>query len=97
MEMEKSNKKLDFRQKVAKEHPEFIAVVDGMSLEDLDGRLLSLAKHQEEVAEALANHEQINKLKEQLKELKADFNDTQKALKMKMKYIHLLIKEKGGA
>jgi hypothetical protein len=95
--MTKESRKLDFKQKVAKEFPEFVSVVDGMSLEELDQRLLSLAKHQEEVAEALAQHEEINRLKERLKELKADFTDTQKALKMKMKYIHQLIKEKGGA
>jgi molecular chaperone GrpE (heat shock protein) len=95
--MTKESRKLDFKQKVAKEFPEFVSVVDGMSLEELDQRLLSLAKHQEEVAEALAQHEEINRLKEQLKELKADFTDTQKALKMKMKYIHQLMKEKGGA
>lgn len=95
--MAKDGKKMDFRQKVSKEFPEFVEVVDGMSLEELDGRLLSLAKHQEEVSEALAQHEEINRLKERLKELKADFTDTQKALRIKMKYIHQLMKEKGGA
>ena len=89
-------KREDFEKKMRKEHGEFVDVVQGMSVEDLDSRLLGLAKHQEEVDEAISSNEQILLMKERLKELVGPFKDTKKALKMKMKYLHLLIKEKGG-
>lgn len=92
-----SNDKLEkLKSKVEREFPEFTSVVDGMSVEELDARLLALAKHQEEVDEALANNQELEQLKERIKEIKEPFMSTKKALKLKMKYVHALIKEKGG-
>jgi hypothetical protein len=88
--------KRDVKKIIEKDHKEFAEAVAGLSVKDLEARLLSYAKEQENVAEHLENNEIINTLKEQLKEAKAPYSDAKKAISLKSRYLIALIKEKGG-
>lgn len=70
--------------------------IDGLNVKELEANLLTYAKHQEEVGMALKNSKEIKDKKEELKELQGPYQDSLKAIKLKMGYIHLLIKEKNG-
>ena len=48
------------------------------------------------VNEVLRNSKEIKDAQEQLKELKGPYSDMLKALKLKMSYIHILMKEQSG-
>lgn len=68
--------------------------IDGLNLKDLESNLLKYAKHQEETIMALKNSAEIKEAQENLKELKGPYQDALKAIKLKLAYIHLLIKDK---
>lgn len=82
--------------KVEKELPDFVGEVIGMSVEELDKKLASLAKHYEEVTTAQNNDEKYQEAKKEVKEMGAPYRDVKKAIRMKNSYIVELIKEKGG-
>lgn len=84
------------KKKVQNEFPEFTESVDGLSVEKLNENLLRYAVYREETVMAKQKDEQLLKAKEEVKELQAPYNETEKALKMKMAYLHLLIVEKKG-
>jgi len=89
-------KKTDIKTQAQKEFPDFVDAVDRLSVTELDSRLLAYAKEVENTRTSLEENATINKLKEDLKQAKGPFNDTQKALRVKMKYLMSLIAEKGG-
>lgn len=88
--------KKDVKKIIEKEHREFADAVVGLSVKDLEARLLTYAKEQENVSEHLENNEVINALKEQLKEAKAPYSEAKKVITLKSRYLIALIKEKGG-
>lgn len=88
--------KKSVQEKVQKEFPEFTATVDGLSVADLEGKLASYAKNQNEIEASQEADEELQNTKALLKELNGPYNDSKKAVKLKMKYIIALIKEKGG-
>jgi len=88
--------KKSFTEQVEKEYPDFVAVVAGLSVEDLDKRLSDYAKEQENALKAQEEDTELESTKEKLKELKAPYNDVKKALRLKMRYLIKLIEEKGG-
>lgn len=97
--MELTEKELKLKQKVQKDFPEFIDVVEHMDLDDLEKKLLGYAKHREETLQFQAKDEALHMAKERVAELNGPYKDTLGALKQKCAYIHLLmaeIKQKNG-
>jgi len=84
------------KKKVQKDNPSFTDTVDGLTMVDLDKNLLMYAKHKEETEMQLREDEAIKNAQEALKELKAPYSDALKALKFKMAYLSILMKEKSG-
>ena len=86
----------EIEKKIEKIHHGFAATVAGLPVKDLEQNLLMYSKHNEETLQELRNSKPIKDAQEQLKELKGPYSDMLKALKLKMSYIHLLIKEQTG-
>lgn len=89
--------KLDVKLKVQKKYPEFVAEVDGLSLDDLSGRISRLAQANADNSEARENDEELAEASSLHSELKAPYEDAKKAIQLKSRYLRNLIKEKGGA
>lgn len=88
--------KKSVQEKVQKKYPEFVSAVDGLSVADLESKLAMYAKESENVDQAQENDEEIEKTNALLSELKGPYLDARKAIKLKMRYVISLIKEKGG-
>lgn len=88
--------KKNIQEKVQKEYPDFVTTVDGLSVADLESKLANYAKEQQKVDEAQENDEDLERAKAEVSELAGPYRDARKALKLKMRYIVELIKDKGG-
>jgi hypothetical protein len=92
--------KLSKQEKWEQENPEFVAAVVGLSVADLNVKLSTLSKNQEEVRESLEEAmepgQPLKQAKDDYSHLKAPFTDAQKLLKQKSKYVYRLLKDKGG-
>lgn len=95
-ELGKQSDKTELMKKIEKIHQGFADTVEGLPTKDLENNMLMYAKHAEDTLEALRKSKEIKDAQEQLKELKGPYSDTLKALKLKMAYLNLLIKEKNG-
>lgn len=82
--------------KVRNEFPEFTESVDNLQLDKLNENLLRYAVYREETEISKQNDKGLIKAKNDVKEYQAPYNETLKALKMKMAYLHLLMVEKKG-
>lgn len=82
--------------KVQKKFPDFVEMVDSMSVADLEGRINIYAKELEKVRNAQDEDKELNNAKELAKELSAPYRDAKKAIELKISYIITLIGEKGG-
>jgi len=82
------------RKKMQKEYPNFVEVIDVMQVSELKQAMSKYANYSEETKMALKCDEEINALKEQVKELSAPYKDALKALNAKMAYVHICLKEK---
>lgn len=91
-----AKEKMSLDQKIHKDYPEFAAVIDSMGVDELEERLSAYAKEREKTDEHLKENEDIKAKKAELSELTGPYNDTLKALKLKIKYIIASIKDKGG-
>lgn len=91
-----SKEKKDIRLTAQKKIPEFVDVVDGLGLDDLEKRLNTLAKQAEEVEKAKENDVGLEDAKAAVKELSAPYGDAKKEIRLKTRYIIQLIGEKGG-
>jgi len=85
------------REKVEGEYPEFVEDVIGLTADELKVRLSQYAIHLTETEEAQEADEAYQAAKALATELGGPYRDTVKALKLKRKYITMLVKEKGGA
>lgn len=92
----KSSKKLSVSEKVRQEHPEFVAEVVALSIEDLNARLASHAKQVAEVEDAKEADEELAQAREVASALAAPYAEAKKAINQKTRFIVELIKEKGG-
>ncbi len=88
--------KKSVQETVQKKYPDFVEVVDGLGVPELEARLLTYAKEREKVEEAKEADEELAKTAELLKELKGPYSDATKAINLKSRYLISLIKEKGG-
>jgi len=96
MSEDQREKEFKLKKKIAKKHPNFVEVVEGLSAADLKQSMSKYARYAVEVRMALKNDETIQNTEAALKELKGPYNDTLKALKEKMDYVYMLLKDKEG-
>lgn len=87
----KSNK-----QKVQAKYPDFVEETQGLSVEALEKKIGVYAKEQEKAVKFKEEDSALNEAKEQVKELSGPHRDIAKALKLKIRFMCELVKEKGG-
>ena len=84
------------KEKIQRQFPDFVEMVDSMSVEQLEGRLNIYAKELEKVKIAKERDVALNSAKNLVSELSAPYNEAKKAIELKTSYIIMLIAEKGG-
>lgn len=75
---------------------EFKEEVDTLSIPALEARITKMQKALDDSREHKKNNEVLNKVRDEKSMLEGPYNDVEKAVKVKTKYIIELIKEKGG-
>lgn len=85
-----------FQKKMSKDYPDFVDAMEGLSATDLEGNLCLYSKYNQDTQVAKENDVDLNAAKEKVSELSGPYNDALKALKMKLKYINMLINELKG-
>jgi hypothetical protein len=88
--------KTDFKAKMQKDFPEFVAVVDGESVGALEALLSKYTKEAQNVQDAQEADEALESARAAAKDLGAPYRDAKSAIKKKLKYIVSCIREKGG-
>lgn len=77
------------KRKVEKDFPEFSNAMSGLCEEELKTNLQIYAKHCEDTKLAKSQDTELNNAKEVVKELAGPYNDTLRALNLKLAYINL--------
>jgi hypothetical protein len=95
--MSRSAKEEKLIAKIQKEYPDFYDSLQSLTVDELQEKLASHAKHREETLKAKEDCVPLNEAKELVAEISGPFNDTLKMLSLRSKYIYLLMQEKGGA
>jgi hypothetical protein len=88
--------KKDIRITVQKQFPEFPEVVDGLSIDELEKKISTYAKESETIEDAKEADEGLQEAKDQVAELSGPYKDAKKAVRLKIKYLIQLLKDKGG-
>lgn len=88
--------KVDIREKVQKEFPEFTDTVNSLSVSELNERIATYAKESEAVEKAKEEDEALEDAKGVVQELSAPYKDAKKAIRMKIRYMIALIQDQGG-
>jgi len=88
--------KKSIQEQVEKLYPDFIEATAGLSVEDLELKLSTYAKSQEEIIVSQEEDTKLSDTKELLKELNAPYGDAKKAIRLKMRFIIAAIKDAGG-
>jgi hypothetical protein len=97
--MEINNTQIDvtaLETKIKEFDESFCGEVRGLTLSQVKERLNLLAIQLEDSINSLKNNEEFKDLKEDLKEFKAPFLETQNKLKKKLQFIVAMSKEKQG-
>jgi len=89
-----NSKELAVKTRAQKDYPDFTDSVDGANLETLEQNLLRYAKYREETEMGKKKDEDLEKARNVVTELQAPYNDTLKALKVKLAYLGILIEER---
>jgi hypothetical protein len=92
-----ARQKKTIQETVQAEFPEFVGEVSGLSADQLNNRLATLAKNLEESETAKEDDEELEEAKAHASELGAPYRDAKKALRLKSKYVISILKEKGAA
>lgn len=79
------------------EYPEFATEVAGLSADQLNNRLATLAKNLEESETSKENDQGLEEAKALAVELGAPYRDAKKAIRQKTKYVIALLSDKGAA
>lgn len=87
----KSNK-----EKVQKDYPEFVEEVQGLQVAELEKKIATYAKEQEKAVKFKEEDEELKRVSELKAELEGPHKDIAKALKLKIRFLCELVKEKGG-
>jgi len=72
----------------------FASELRGMTVKELEFKLLQLSNHREEIVTTKNDDDQYQSAKELVKEMAAPYNEQMKMNKIKSRFIHLLLKEK---
>jgi FtsZ-binding cell division protein ZapB len=72
-----------------------VDTLNSASADELREKLSSLAKHEDETEEALEKDEEIERLTEELKQMKAPYKDTLSGIKLQRSFIAILLRERG--
>jgi hypothetical protein len=94
--------KADVRVTVEKKYPEFVEDIEKFNVDELESRLVYLAKEKEKVLEAKKLAEEnmadgaLGNLKYQVSLIEGPINDAKKAIDLKTSYIIKMIEERGG-
>jgi len=94
--MKLHTKELTVLKKVQKDYPEFADSSDGLPLEELRKNLGIYSKYAQETIMAREKDEELQIARDNVKELAGPYNDTLKALKLKLAYINIRMDEKKG-
>lgn len=89
-------KKKTFREVVEEQHQDWVSSVQSLTTDQLDKRLLDLAKYEQELHAFKESDEKLAQAQDLAKELNAPHKENMKANKLKQKYLVMLIKDKGG-
>ena len=82
--------------KLAKVDPHFLEeVTEGTSTLALKDRIVNLSRNAAEIAEAKENDLDLAEKSEALKEANASYTEPLKAIKLKTKYLHEMLKSRG--
>lgn len=92
--MKKPSKNIEEKIKAAA--PDFVAEVVGLSVQDLDARVLALAKEMQSIQDAKEADEEYQAAKDLVSEMAAPYNESKRGAQLRIKYLIQLIKEKGG-
>lgn len=74
---------------------DFVTEMHGASPQQLDSKMLSLAKHAEEIQTTRDDDQKLREAKSEVKVLAAPYNDQKKMNKKMNRFVALLMKEKG--
>lgn len=95
-----SKQKKDWKQKLQEEYPDFVSSVDSLKSDDLNKRMLEYSKNMQEIEDTLENlteeGSEVHGLRSEINEILGPSKDAKKAVKLKMKYINQLLKDKGA-
>jgi hypothetical protein len=96
--MARTKKTGSLSEQVDTKYPGYVSEVAGLSVTQLEKRIADMQKTLEDAAifKEEKNGEAIKSLREQLKDLNADYSDVKKAVVLKTKFCVTLIREKGG-
>lgn len=99
MKARKSRKPVTILEKIDVAYPEYAGEVLGENILQLEKRIADLQKGLQDAADFKEekNGEAIKSLKEQLKDLNADYTEVRNAVVLKTKFLVSLVREKGGA
>ena len=91
-----ARQKKTIQEVIQSEFPEFVDETNGLTVDELNRRLATLAKNLEESETAKEQDRDLEDAKSTVSELSAPYRDAKKALRTKSKYIISLLKEKGA-
>jgi len=83
------------KEDITNKHEAFYDKCNGMGREELKKELYILANYKEETEFAKAADEELKRAQDLVKEFSAPYNDALKVLKLKIAYLHLLLKDMG--
>jgi len=82
--------------KLKEKDPLFLDEIAGLSRDQLNNRLLGLAKGRQDILQAREEDQDLAQAKDTVKELSAPYSESLKSTDLKMRYIAQVIKEKGS-
>lgn len=77
--------------------PEVVETLLASDSDELQEKLATLAKYEDETEEAQEKDEAIQRMAEELKNLKAPYTETLKGIKLQRSFIAMLLRERGKA
>ena len=94
--IEALEKNWKFKEKMRKSYPEFVDSLNENDVESLERNLLIYAKHRSDTELAQKMDKELQEAKELARQLNAPYSEALKAIKAKIEYIHLVMKERKG-
>lgn len=86
---------VDIMKKVAKEFPEFVDSVNGLTTEEINGRLAQAVKDLQEANESEEADDALTQLRNDARSAGAPYRELRKAIKLKSGYLIATLKERG--